>query len=341
MEEKAFLGGQQDYNGLAYKVTGCYPPGGSAHALLSPFIPVGVTCQEALGFFSASAAVPLLPDAAGNMRNFYEFTPTAGAQWHVTDDKMLYFRWSKGFKSGGWTTRLSSPILNGKDAQYDPEKAETYEVGFKSQWLNHRLQVNLAGFYTDFRDIQLNQQVAASPVLKNLGTARIYGAELEGQADVGHGFLVKANVGYIDAAYTSLDPSVVAYDSLGFVIPQSTITLNSKLPKTPKWKININPQYVRDLGNGMSMLAQVSYTHTSSMYNDTLNTQLLMRQATDVFDASVQVSFDDDKYAVTIGGTNITDQRFITVGSVNYAAGFVDATYNPPAQWYLSLRVRD
>jgi iron complex outermembrane receptor protein len=344
VEQKEFLGGQQDYNGLSYKVTGCYPPGADASiAFGGPpvFLPPGVaTCQQFLGFTTPGQPFRYFP-AGWNKRNFYEFTPTAGAQWHITDDKMLYFRWAKGFKSGGWTTRLSDPIANGKDAQYSPEKAETYEVGLKSQWFNHRLQLNTAFFYTDFRDIQLNQQVAASPVLKNLGTARIYGAELEGQADLGRGFLLKANVGYLDAAYTSLDPSVVAVDSLGFVIPQSTITLNSKLPKTPKWKININPQYYRDLGNGRALQVQVSYTHTSSMYNDTLNTELLKRQATDTFDASVQVSFDNDKYAVTVGGTNITDQRFITIGSVNYAAGFVDATYNPPAEWYLSLRVKD
>jgi len=340
VEQKEFQGGQQDYNGLAYKVTGCYPPGADS-SIAFGFMPPGVaTCQQFLGFPSASQPFRYFP-AGWNRRNFYEFTPTAGAQYHWNDDLMLYFSWSKGFKSGGWTTRLSSPISDGRAAQYAPEKAETYEVGMKSEWLDHRLQVNLAGFYTDFRDIQLNQQVAASPVLKNLGTARIYGAEVESQADLGHGFLLKANVGYLDAAYTQLDPSVVARDSLGNIIPESSIFLGSKLPKTPRWKININPQYNVDLGDGRALQAQLSYTHASSMYNDTLNTELLKRPATDVIDMSVMMSFQDDKYAITVGGTNITDQRFITVGSVNYAAGFVDATFNPPAQWYLSLRVKD
>ncbi len=76
------------------------------------------------------------------------------------------------------------------------------------------------------------------------------------------------------------------------------------------------------------------------MYNDTLNTELLKRPTTDTLDMSVQVSFDNDKYAVIAGGKNITDARFITVGSVNYGAGFVDATYNGPAEWYLTLRAK-
>ncbi len=336
IEHKEFLGGQQDDNGLAYKASGCYPPTASAALLGAPAF---LTCQEVLGFPMASQPFRYFPDG-WNKHDFYEFTPTAGAQYHWTDDVMLYFQFSKGSKSGGWTTRLSSPITNGADAYYGPEKASTYEGGIKSEWFDHRLLINGAGFYSQFSEIQLNQQQGASPVLKNLGDADIYGGELEAQANLGQGFMLNANVGYLDAEYTRLDPSVVAKDSSGNIIPESSIFLSSKLPKTPKWKFSVNPQYNVELGNGSFLLAQLTWTHTSSMYNDTLNTQLLKRPATDTLDASVQVSFDNDKYAIIAGGKNITDRRFVTVGSVNYAAGFVDATYNPPAEWYLSLRVK-
>lgn len=326
IDHKEFLGGQQDYNGLAYKASGCYPPTASSAIIGGPAF---LTCQQLLGFTVPGQPLRYFPPG-WNKRNFYEFTPTASAQYHVTDDFMAYFTWSKGFKSGGWTTRLSSPIASGTQAQFGPEKAETYEGGFKSEWFDHRLRANLAGFYTDYREIQLNQQVGASPVLKNLGTAEIYGAELETQADLGHGFLLNANLGYIHARYTELDPSV-----------GTAVTLNSRLPKTPELKININPQYNVDLGNGRALQAQVSYTYVSSLFNDSLNTPLLKRPAVNTFDASVQYSFADDKYAITVGGTNITDERYVTIGSVNYAAGFVDATFNAPAEWYLSLRVKD
>ncbi len=150
---------------------------------------------------------------------------------------MLYFRWSKGFKSGGWTTRLSKVIASGADAQFGPEKATSYEGGFKSEWFGHRLVLNGAGFYSKFTEMQLNQQVGPSPVLKNLGDSDIFGGELEAQADIGNGFMLNANVGYIDAEYTRLDPSVVAVDGAGAVVPQESIFLNSKLPKTPEVEV--------------------------------------------------------------------------------------------------------
>jgi iron complex outermembrane recepter protein len=84
----------------------------------------------------------------------------------------------------------------------------------------------------------------------------------------------------------------------------------------------------------------LSYTHVSSMYNDSLNTPLLKRPTLDLLDASAHVSFDDGKYVVTVGGTNLTDKRYITVGSVNYGAGFVDGTYSAPAEWYARLQFK-
>jgi iron complex outermembrane receptor protein len=146
--------------------------------------------------------------------------------------------------------------------------------------------------------------------------------------------MIRANVGYTDAYYTHLDSSVIS------PVPFASVTLNSLLPKTPKWKININPQYYMPLGSGYSLLLQASYTHTSREANDAENTPLLMRPALDLLDLSARFSFHDDKYGITIGGTNVGDKRYITIGSHNYAAGFVDATYDPPAQWYATFDVK-
>jgi iron complex outermembrane receptor protein len=71
-----------------------------------------------------------------------------------------------------------------------------------------------------------------------------------------------------------------------------------------------------------------------------LNTPLLKRESVNMLDASIHYLFSDGKYDVALGGTNLFDERYLTIGSVNYAAGFVDGTYSPPAQWYLSLTAK-
>lgn len=333
IEKKSFLGGQQDNNGLSYKASGCYPPTDPAYLHLDPTIPPFITCQEALGFTTPGEPNRYFP-GPWDHQNFYLFTPTVGAQYHFTDDLMAYVSWSKGFKSGGWTTRLSSPISDPADARFGPEKASTYEAGLKSDWLDHRLIVNAAVFFTYYTGIQLNQQQGASPVLENLGNAHIKGFEVESEGQVTDNFLLRANIGYTDAYYTSLDPAVVS------VVPLASVTLDSLLPKTPKWKININPQYTIPMDNGNDILLQASYTHISKEANDAENTPLLMRPDLDLLDLSVRYSFHDNKYAITLGGSNVTGKRYITIGSHNYAAGFVDATYDPPAQWYATFDIK-
>jgi iron complex outermembrane receptor protein len=330
IEKKSFLGGQQDNNGLSYKASGCYPPDAPSTLIGGPPF---LTCQQLLGFTTPGQPFRYFP-GPWDHQSFYLFTPTVGAQYHFTDDLMAYVSWSKGFKSGGWTTRLSSPISDPADARFGPEKAKTSEIGVKSEWLDHRLQLNAAAFFTYYDQIQLNQQQGASPVLENLGNAHIKGFEIESVMEPIDNLMIRANVGYTDAYYTHLDTSVVS------VVPLASVTINSLLPKTPKWKININPQYYMPLGNGYSLLLQASYTHVSREANDAENTPLLMRPAVDLLDASVRFSFHDDKYGITVGGTNITDKRYITIGSHNYAAGFVDATYDPPAQWYATFDVK-
>jgi iron complex outermembrane receptor protein len=36
----------------------------------------------------------------------------------------------------------------------------------------------------------------------------------------------------------------------------------------------------------------------------------------------------------TIGGTNVTDKRYITTGQPQFAGGVVFGTYNAPREWY-------
>ncbi len=109
IEDKFFVGGQQDLNGLSYKASGCYPPTDPAFLHLDPTISTSCDMPDGAELSGRPAQPPFRYFPAGtNHQTFPEFTPTAGIQYHFTDDAMAYFSWSKGFKSGGWTTRLSS-----------------------------------------------------------------------------------------------------------------------------------------------------------------------------------------------------------------------------------------
>ncbi len=225
-DDKKFEGGQADLDGYGYKSSGCWGANGP-----------DMDCWAA---FAAVVGLAPFPDPTNPLRYFppgeqsqeYDvFTPTFGAQWHINPDVMAYFSFSKGFKAGGWTTRLSNPVADIDEAAFGPEESETYELGFKSQFLDHRVQTNVAVFFTDYTGIQLQIQEGASPVSQNAGDAELKGAELELNALIGGGFSIYLGASYIDAEYTRLLTSVQG------------ITLDTDLPKTPKHKYTISPQW--------------------------------------------------------------------------------------------------
>jgi iron complex outermembrane recepter protein len=322
-EKKLFIGGQEDLNGFTYKLLGCNPPGASAALIGAPAF---LTCQQALGFPSATQPLRYFPPDQQE-QTFNIFTPTVGAQMHINNDMMAYLSWSKGFKSGGWTTRLSNPIPNGNQAVFGPEYDKTTELGLKSEWLNHRLLANAAIFYSQYSGIQLNFQQGASPVLHNAGDAILKGAELEIQSIFGAGWAVNFSAGYIDAYYTKIDPLV-------------GIPLSSKLPKTPKYKVTFGPQYDIHLANSSTVRLATDLTYTASMVNDSLNTPSMFRPATRNLNAAIHYLSPSNMYEFIVGGTNLTNDRYITVGSINEAAGEETATYNRPREWYATVRVK-
>jgi len=327
-ETKKFIGGQADLNGFTYKISGCVDPAQPAGNFipgLPPFLAV-LPCQEFLGFPEASQPLRYFP-ADQLEQKFEEFTPEVGIRFQFTDDVLLYAKYSEGFKSGGWTTRLSNPITDGTFAEFKPERAKQSELGLKTVFFDDRMLVNTAIFYTDYEDIQLNFQEAASPVLRNAGKARLQGAELEAQAVLGGGFGFTFAGGYIDAEYTEINPLVIG------------ITTDSEIPKTPEYKINFGPTLDFGLGEGNVRLA-VDYTYTSELFNDSLNTAELKRPAVENLNAAIRYTSPGGNYELAVGGTNLTDERYLTTGSINEAAGERVGTYSRPREWYATIRVK-
>jgi iron complex outermembrane receptor protein len=339
-----FVGGQSDLNSFPFGST-CWQTPCGPNPPFTDIIPnAGTPGTPYLRYF------PATPDS----QSWHIFDPTLGVQYHLNSDVMAYASWGKGFKAGGWTTRLSAVIPNSKAAEYGPEYSKTYEVGLKSEWLDRHLIVNAAAYFTDYKGIQLNIQQGISPVYTNAGNAKIKGAELEFQSIIGGtGLRLNGSISYIDAYYTYVNPVANIPQS---ALPDGTTIcpagppicgvqgpgspLDAKLPKTPKWKVTFNPEYDIQLPNQAAIRIIPAFTYTSEMFNDSLNTPELRRPASRLLDASIHYAGPDDRYDLAIGGTNLTNDRFVTAGSPNYGAGEISGYYNAPRMWYASVRVK-
>ena len=103
-------------------------------------------------------------------------TGTVKLSWFMNDVTMFYGSYGTGYKSGGINT---DRIPLTADTVFDPETAESYELGLKTEFPDQGLRVNVALHKTDTEDLQTISFQGAGFVLDNAGTAETYGGEID------------------------------------------------------------------------------------------------------------------------------------------------------------------
>jgi iron complex outermembrane receptor protein len=278
-------------------------------------------------FMRVNSGYIIAPAGTRRKESWGTVTPRAGLEYKAGDDLMLYATASRGFRSGGFNGR---PFFRDVVGSFGPEYLWSYEGGIKSEWLGHRLLANLAVFHNEYSDIQLTSNRVTSDgnvgvFTENGGEARLRGAELELQARPIANLDLAAGVGYIDAAMTKVNPGVTA-------------TLQTVLPKTPKWDVNLSAQYRWMLGGLGRLTVRGDYAYRSRYYNDVANSPGLAQQGFGLFNARVSLQSASQQWEVAAFGTNLTDERYITGGVGGIAAlGFDEVQYARPREWGMSL----
>jgi iron complex outermembrane receptor protein len=227
------------------------------------------------------------------------FTPTVGAQWHFNRRHDALLSFSKGFKAGGWTHASFEPLADIDRCGLRSEKSETYELGSNPSSSDHRVQANIAVFWTDYTGIQLQIQEGASPVSQNAGDAELKGAELELHALLG-GARSRCTwaASYIDAKYTELQDLGAGHHA------------RYGSAEDAEYKYTHQPAVGREPVRTTASCASPWIHQDRFMFNDAPNTPLLARPSTDNLGASVHYFSAEEKYSVTLGGTNLTDDRY-------------------------------
>lgn len=86
---------------------------------------------------------------------------------------------------------------------FKPESIDAYEVGVKADLLDRRLRLNVAGFYYDYTNIQVQKLVQASLYVINGASARIYGVDADFTAIVSDNFTLTGGVNWISPKFES------------------------------------------------------------------------------------------------------------------------------------------
>lgn len=161
-------------------------------------------------------------------------TWTVGVDFKPMDDALLYAKWSRGYRQGGLAIFGADPIQ-----PYDEEKVDTYEVGAKLSWRGAVPgHFNVAGYYNDFSDQQLQGGVSCDPLLAgyvgactpttaiiNAGKSRLYGLEAELGLSPFDGFRLNVGYAYLNTEITEIPTTEAILGSLPAESPYNYLSL--------------------------------------------------------------------------------------------------------------------
>jgi len=84
---------------------------------------------------------------------------------------------------------------------FNPEKLTDYEGGLKTTLFDNRVRLNVAGFYYDYTDLQVQQIYGTTLITANAASAHIYGAEAELTAALTRALTIDGNASWLHARY--------------------------------------------------------------------------------------------------------------------------------------------
>jgi iron complex outermembrane receptor protein len=176
---------------------------------------------------------PVYSERTGTV-NYYNFNYNFSLNYQWTDDIMSYIRISSGYKAGGFNARVTSPTSS---LVFNPEKATAYEIGLKTEWLDHTLRFNATGFYTDYSNLQVNQYTGGVGTTTN-ADAYYEGFELESQYYPVKELELEGSVGYVNPVYT-----YYPYSNPNNPLQTLNYASIAHFPYVPDWTIHLGAQY--------------------------------------------------------------------------------------------------
>ena len=247
--------------------------------------------------------------------SFNDFTPRVGLQWTPLQDLMLYATYSEGFKSGILLSGQTTPLL-------DPETVKAYEIGFKGRFFNRKLQLNTAGFYYDYTNLQLGRSVPAGAtgftlVYENAASAESKGVEVEADWLATDRLRFSGSLTYLDAVFTNYettDPFKTVYAQLGLTGPAPLEQLRgNRLVQAPEWEWTLRGEYDFPLPiRGWNGTAILRAAYKSKVYFTQFNYDALGQDGVTTIDANVIFTSEDGKWSLNLWGKNLTDETIYT-----------------------------
>jgi iron complex outermembrane receptor protein len=257
-----------------------------------------------------------------------DFSPKLALEWIVNDDVMTYLSYVHGYKGPGFSLTATTAMLT---PRIDPETADAYELGLKSTLWDGRLILNVAAFYTEYKDWQAEAYVPGEDSdgeealgvyeASNAGEVSTRGLELDVTAQLTDNLQFFGGLTLVDAEIDEFKegPCTFGQSYRGECTDGVQDLSGGDLPFSPDWKINLMFNYLIPLENASfdGMLVANFSAQDDEQYSVTQDTYTI-QDGYEVLDLSAAILDKEDVYRVTVFVKNALDNHYVQgIGSTS------------------------
>ncbi|MCG8551237.1 MAG: TonB-dependent receptor [Desulfobacterales bacterium] len=247
--------------------------------------------------------------------DYSAISPKLAVRYKVTPDSMVFATASRGYRAGGFNSFAPS-FGQAQNLSYDKETVWNYEIGSKAGFFNNRLVLNLAVFYMDIKDMQVESAVDATYTwIQNAAEAVSKGIELEAQFRATDTIKLFTSCGYTDVTFDQFSDANGDYSG-------------NTSPYAPKYNLSVGAQYRSHAG----WFARIDATAYGRMYLDKANQY--KRDAFALLNA--KIGYEGESFDAYISANNIFDEEYDSTG-------YYEGRYtlpSPPREVALSVAYR-
>lgn len=261
--------------------------------------------------------------------------------WKVSPDALLYATYSRGNKSGG--LNLTS-LPSGISPDVAPEKVDAFELGFKSQFLDRRLTLNGALYWTEIGDYQtaITEQIPSTvnfrQYIANIPKVRSRGFEADLDLRASDHFGFNGSVAYAEATYRNYANAPQAIERLNISAIQDLS--GEQLPGVPKftWTAGFHGDF--PLGSHpFALTYSADWSHRSSFNTSSSNSVWAQVPGYGVANARIGIRSDDGGWDLSIWAKNLFDHEyFTTLSAAN--TGVITGQLGEPRTWGFTFRTK-
>ncbi len=241
--------------------------------------------------FTEIASGILVPSGifpSGSRENVFDYM--VSPEFKLGKDQLLYARIATGYQPGG-----PNVILPGLPPSVASSSVTSYEAGLKSEFLDHRVLFDIAGYHIDWSDIQIGKTVNGNTGLVNGGAATSDGVELTAAFEPVKGLRFGLNGAYTNATLSN------DAESLGG-------RAGDRLPFIPEFSGSATADYYVPLGKKWNAHAGAGFRWVGDSLTEVESSSTVVRlDSYGALDLNADVS--NDRWTIRAFVKNVTDER--------------------------------